>query len=149
MYFKYEIKILTLTLTSLYRGQCMRGNLLLRNFYMCDNDAKVHLFKSFCTSLYSIPLALESKKESLNKLRVCYNNSLRFLMNIDRFSSISEQFVLLGIPTFNELLRKTVSSLYLRLKKTRNKLLDAIFNSHFFRNSATFLKWSNLIFTRQ
>ena len=134
-------------ITSLYRGQCMRGNLLLRNFHMCDVDVKVHLFKSFCTSLYSIPLALSSKKENINKLRVCYNNSLRFFMNINRFCSITEQFVSLGIPTFNELLRKTVASLYLRLTKTNNKLLEAVFNSTFFRNTTTFLKWSDLIFT--
>ena len=134
-------------ITSLYRGQCMRGNLLLRNFYMCDVDAKVHLFKSFCTSLYSIPLSLACKKESFNKLRVCYNNSLRFFMNIDRFSSITEQFVILGVPSFNELLRKTIASLYLRLKRTRNKLLVAVFSSTYFRNSPMFLKWSSHIFT--
>ena len=58
-------------ITSLYRGQCMRSNTLLREFHMCDVKAKVNLFKSFCTSMYCIPLALNSKKESLKRLRVC------------------------------------------------------------------------------
>ena len=133
--------------THLYRGQCMRGNLLLRNFHMCDTNVKVKLFKSFCTSLYGIPLALASKKESLNKLRVCYNNSLRFFMGIDRFCSITENFVILGIPTFSELLRKSIASLYLRLKGTNNKLLVAVFNTMYFKKSTMFLKWSDLIFT--
>ena len=134
-------------ISSLYRGQCMRGNLLIRNFHMCDDNVKVKLFKSFCTSLYSIPLALASKKESLNKLRVCYNNSLRFFMGLDRFCSITEKFVTLGIPTFNELLRKNIASLFLRLKGTRNGLLAAAFNNMYFKKSIMFLKWSNFIFT--
>ena len=133
-------------ITSLYRAQCMRGNLLTRNFHMCDENIKIHLFKSFCTSLYGIPLALESKKETLNKLRVCYNNSLRFLMNINGFCSITEQFVKLGIPTFQELLRKNTAGLFLRIKKSSNKLLAAIFTCSFFRVSKTYAHWCSYIF---
>ena len=65
-------------ITSLYRGQCFRSNTLIRNFHMCNKDAKINLFKSFCTSVYCIPLSLECKQETLQKLKVCYNNSLRF-----------------------------------------------------------------------
>ena len=91
---------------ALYRGQCVRSNTLIRNFYMCDRNAKVNLFKSFCTSLYGIPLALNCKKDSMRKLRVSYIDSLRYLMNNDRYESISQQFVNFRIPSFEELIRK-------------------------------------------
>ena len=114
---------------------------------MCEDNVKVKPFESFCTSFYSIPLALASRKETLNKLRVCYNNSLRFFMGIGRFCSITEKFVILGIPTFNELLRKNIASLFLRLRQTSNRLLAAAFNTMYFKKSIMFLKWSNFIFT--
>ena len=132
-------------ITTLYRGQCLRGNLLVRNFHMCDQDAKVHLFKSFCTSLYGIPLSFNCKKETLNKLKVCYNNSFRFLMRIGRMCSVSEKFVILGIPTFKELVRKCTASLYMRLKSSKNSLVLAVFNSWFFKNSSTFNLWTEMI----
>ena len=131
---------------TLYRGQCMRANVLIRNFHMCSNDAKTHLFKSFCTSMYGIPVALDCKKESLSKLRVCYNNSLRFLMHFGRYCSITEQFVRLGIPTFQELLRKTIVSLFHRLKQSENVLISSVFNSESCKSSLTYRKWSEIIF---
>ena len=131
---------------SLYRGQCMRANTLLREFHMCDEKAKVNLFKSFCTSVYCLPLALNSKKESMRRLRVCYNNSLRYLMGYDSFVSISERFVRLGIPTFEELLRKNIVSLFLRIKKSQNNIVKSVFCSTEFRVSSTFKMWSEKIF---
>ena len=70
-------------IATLYRGQCMRSNILNRNFKICDNNVKVKHFKSFCTSIYGIPLSLACRDESMRKLKVCYNNSLRFLMGIE------------------------------------------------------------------
>lgn len=133
--------------TSLYRGQCMRGNILLREFFMCDAKAKVNLFKSFCTSLYCIPLALNSKKETIRKLRVCYNNSLRYLMGYNSFSSISERFVRLGIPSFEELVRKNIANLFLRIKRSQNRIVTSVFKCMDFRKSSMFKIWSEKIFT--
>lgn len=133
-------------IASLYRGQCVRSNVLTRNFYMCDQSAKVHLFKSFCTSMYCIPLSLNCRQGSWNRLRVCYNNSLRYLMNIERYTSITQHFVNLRIPTFDELVRKNISSLFLRLKFSENCLIKAMFSSSFFNTSTTYKKWSNKIF---
>ena len=133
-------------IASLYRGQCMRSNTLIRNFNMCDENAKVHLFKSFCTSLYCISLSLNCRQESWNKLKVCYNNSLRYLMNFERFSSISQHFVNLKIPSFNELVRKNITSLFLRIKSSENSLMKAIFNSSSFKESMTYRRWSERIF---
>ena len=133
-------------ITSLYRGQCMRSNMIIRNFHMCNDKVKVNLFKSFCTSLYCISLSLNCRKESLRKLRVCYNNSLRYLMGIGRYSSISEQFVNLRIPSFEELVRKITVNLYLRIKGSENSLIKSVFNSAYFRASLTFRRWSDTIF---
>ena len=131
---------------TLYRGQCLRGNMLLRNFNMCNQESKTHLFKAFCTSLYCISLSLDCKKETLRKLQVCYNDSLRCLMGIPRSSRISGYFVSLRIPSFEELVRKNIVSLFERLKGSENRMVKAIFQSEGFKKSLVFKKWSERIF---
>ena len=133
-------------IATLYRGQCLRGNLLVRNFSICNQESKIHLFKAFCTSLYCIPLSLDCKKETLRKLQVCYNDSFRYLMGIPRSSRISGYFVSLRLPSFEELVRKNIVSLFERLKDSNNRMVKAIFYSEGFKKSLIFNKWSERIF---
>ena len=67
-------------------------------------------------------------------------------MGYDSFVSISERFVSLGIPTFEELVRKTIVSLFLRIKKSQNNIVKSVFCSTYFRMSNTFKTWSEKIF---
>ena len=133
-------------IASLYRSHCVRSNTIIRNFQMCDQDVKSNLFKAFCTSLYCISLSLNCKWSSWNKLKLCYKNSLRYFFNIERYASISQSFVNLNIPTFDELVRKNISSLFLRLKSSENSLIRAVFNSSIFYESITYKRWSEKIF---
>ena len=50
-----------------------------------------------------------SSKSMMNKLRICYNNCLRRLMNIPKFCSASQMFVYLNVPSFGEILRRNMA----------------------------------------
>ena len=43
-------------------------------FYMCTENVKIALFKSYCTTLYTSTLWCKYRRESLRKLCVAYNN---------------------------------------------------------------------------
>ena len=54
-------------------------NALIRKFYVCTEDVKIALFKSFCTTLYTSTLWCKYRRESLRRLCVAYNNIFRKL----------------------------------------------------------------------
>ena len=56
-----------------------QGNTLIRKFYMCTENVKIALFKSYCTTLYTSTLWCKYRRESLRKLCVAYNNIFRKL----------------------------------------------------------------------
>ena len=51
-----------------YKRIYAQGNALIRKFYMCTEDVKCTLFKSYCTSLYTCQLWYDYKSESIRKL---------------------------------------------------------------------------------
>ena len=51
-----------------------QGNALIRKFYMCTENVKIALFKSYCTTLYTSTLWCKYRRESPRKLCVAYNN---------------------------------------------------------------------------
>ena len=57
----------------------------------------------------------------MNKLRIAYNNSLRRLLNIPKYNSASEMFVCLNIPSFGELLRKSIFNFSMGQEPDANK----------------------------
>ena len=102
-------------------------NMLLRKFSLCSYDVKCKLFRSFCVNLYCPYFWHGRTKCFLKKLKTCYNNGLRRLLNIPRRNSASEMFVNLNIPSFDELLRKCVNSFTCRLFNCNcNTLISAI-----------------------
>ena len=46
----------------------LRGNALIRKFYMCTENVKIALLKSYCTTLYTSTLWCKYRRESLQKL---------------------------------------------------------------------------------
>ena len=51
-----------------YRSVCARGNQLTRKFGFCTDLAKIHLFKSYCTSFYCSSFWSNYKKYNINTL---------------------------------------------------------------------------------
>lgn len=79
-------------ITQMYRGLCARSNYILRNCRKCDNT-KDYPYRSFCTSFYSKSIMSSFDQRSLNKLQLCYNNSLRTMMGTPRRCIASVPFL--------------------------------------------------------
>ena len=114
------------------RSVYCRGNILLRRFKKCREDIKLDLFKSYCTQLYCNALWCNYKRDSINKLRVAYNNTFRLLFNVRGIVSISNIYMNVGLDTIDVLLRKSMYSLYTCIKSSSNSILQAFFRSSFF-----------------
>ncbi len=52
------------------RMMYMQGNILLRKFSFCSDEAKVSLFKAYCTTLYTAHLWCNYGVSSLQKLLI-------------------------------------------------------------------------------
>ena len=125
----------------------MRSNMLVRNFSKCTDEVKCLLFSSFCVSFYGLSLVLKIRLSDLNKLRVCYNDSIRKLFRRERRSSISNFCVQHGIPTFAEIRRKAVVSLLQRLKSSKNSIVKSFVGVNTFYNSTIFNVWKTIAYT--
>ena len=130
----------------LYRGICVRANAIFRNFYNCSIEIKQLLFRSFFTPFYCLSVLINVNISDLNRLRVCYNNSIRKLFNLGTRSSISSTCVNLGIPTFGELRRKAVNSLMARLRNSLNVIVQNFADVNYLQTTVIYSKWSSIIF---
>ena len=82
-----------------------QGNALIRKFYMCIENVKIALFKSYRTTLYTSTMWCKYRRESLRKLCVAYNNIFRKLTHQARDCSASHMFVSRQLPTCKMLIR--------------------------------------------
>ena len=96
--------------------------MLLRKFNKCSYDTKCMLFKSYCANLYCCQFWYSACKTTMNKLRIAYNDSLRRLWNSPKYNSATEMFVCLNIPSFGELLRKSIFNFSTRLNCNNNSV---------------------------
>ena len=114
------------------RGSCYaRSNGLIKNFYACSPVVKCDLFKAFCYNMYCSHLWCDYKKDTLRRLIVGYNHSFRIIMNYPRHCSASGLFVSNGIPSFNELWRKSIYGFRQRVDNSLNKVVNTVSNSTF------------------
>ena len=102
----------------------MQANMLIRKFHYCSVEVKVNLFRAYCTPLYTAPLWVNYKKESLRKLQVAYNDCLRILMKKPRSTRASKLFCDLGLSTFMALLRNLVYKFMCRLTISPNNVIS-------------------------
>ena len=133
-------------IASLYRGLCIRANMIPRNFSKCTDDVKCLLFQSFCTSFYCMSLILKARMSDLKRLNVCYNNSLRRVFKVGRYTSISQMCVQNGIPTFVEIRRKSVVCLLKRLKSSNNSIIESLMNINSFYKGYMHSVWKSIAF---
>ena len=125
-------------------------NMLLRQFYYCSYDVKCHLFKTFCSNMYCCSFWFKSTKGQLNKLRVSYNNSLRRLLNLPTWNSTSEMFVNLNIPSFGELMRKSIHSFVNRITECKkNSIISSIVNSSIPLISNIWKWWRSILYVKR
>ena len=101
-------------------------------------EAKILLFKSFCSNVYCCCLWCSYNASFLDKVRVVYNNSFRILLKLPKFCSASNMFVERRVPSFGEMLRKCRNTLHYRLRKSENTILRDLFNSDIYYKSKLF-----------
>ena len=100
-----------------------QANMLSRKFYMCTDDVKIALFKAYCTPLYTAHLWCSYSKGKYNKLRVAYNDALRIMLRLPRWTSASHLFVNSGVPTLDAVLRNLMYSFMMRLNDSNNEII--------------------------
>ena len=86
---------------------------------------KCTLFQSYCTNMYCCQLWFNSTKSSLIKLSTSYNSVLRRLLCISKQYSASNMFVSRAIPSFAELLRKSIYRFKNRIELSSNSIITA------------------------
>ena len=105
-----------------------QANMLCRKFSMCSISVKISLFKAYCTPLYTAHLWSKYKANSMQKLKVAYNDAFRLLMREPRWHSASQLFVTLGVPTCPALLRNLMYKFICRLDKSDNSIIVVLTN---------------------
>ena len=124
----------------------MQANLLLRNFRYCSDDVKCTLFQSYCTNMYCCQLWFNSTKSSLIKLSTSYNSVLRRLLCISKPYSASSMFVSRGIPSFAELLRKSIYRFKNRIELSSNSIITACLSPLIYISSPIRKWWSSVLY---
>ena len=105
-----------------------QANMLLRKFKHCSTEVKVSLFRAYCTPLYTAPLWVKFKKESMSKLQIAYNDCMRIFLCKPRWSSASELFCNLGVSTFQALRRNLMYRFICRINVSQNYIIGLLVN---------------------
>ena len=101
----------------------------MKTFLSCFVSVKCHLFKTYCSTLYCVPMWFDCTKTALKKLKIAYNNSLRRFMRLTCRNSASEMFVNLNIYSFDEMLGIFILLIMSRVSVSNNLFISSIYNS--------------------
>lgn len=101
-----------------------QSNMVARKFYMCSDHVKIALFKAYCTPLYTAHLWCRYSKAKMHKLQVAYNDALRILLKVPRWTSASQLFVLHNVPTLNAVIRNVVHKFLMRMEHSVNEIIN-------------------------
>ena len=123
-----------------------RGNTLIRTFYKCSDVVKVALFKSYCSSFYTAELWSNYTQAAIRKLTVAYHSIFKKMLNFPRNTSNSLVFVYYSVPTFQEIIRKSIFSFTTRLYTSDNTLIKDLILSEYHSSSSLSERWSLLLF---
>ena len=95
---------------------------------------------------YYSQLWFNSTKDSLRKLRTSYNTVLRTLLCISLPYSASQMFVSRGIPTFDELLHKSVYNFAKRIEHSTNAIMSSCLSAPISLYSPIRKWWNSLLY---
>ena len=107
-----------------------RGDVLARKFYMCIDEVKIILFRTFCCSLHTCQLWSNFTQTAIRKINVAYNNVFRMIMKLPRHSCASNNmFAMCTLPSCPAVIRTSVYRFTIRVDRSANKLLCAVGSS--------------------
>ena len=136
----------TIDVTRQTKKLYMQANLLLRHFRHCSDDVKCSLFQTYCTNMYCCQLWFNSTKSSINKLSTSYNSVMRRLLCISKPYSASNMFVSRRIPSFAELLRKSIYRFTKRIEISSNSIIAACLSPLLYISSPVRKWWSSVLY---
>ena len=123
-----------------------RGNILVRNFYRCNSNIKLLLFRTYCYNVYCGHLWSRYSQQQFVKLTVAYNNVFRHLFNIKQRCSMSQLYMYNSIDPFIVILRKSIVNFRKRLYNSENSMLQKLLKLSIYNDSCLFKTWSRFIF---
>ena len=124
----------------------MQANLLLRNFRYCSDNVKCTLFQSYCTNMYSCQLWFNYTKSSLIKLSTSYIVVCFIEFCISKPYRASNMFLSRRIPSFAELLRKSIYRFKNPIELSSNSIITACLSPLIYVSSAIRKWWSSVLY---
>ena len=128
------------------RGLYARANMLSRRFFHCSPEVKMTLFRSYCTNFYCTQLWFNYSKETMRKLCVAYNNTIRKLLGYSRFCSASGMLVETNLASFQCLRRKAVYGFKLRIESSNNLLLQHMYTAVQYTGGPSIVEWNKTLY---
>ena len=120
------------------------GNTRRLKFRNCSSQVKNVLFRSYCMSMYSVHLWCKFKINSLNPVRIAYNNSFRILHNIPRQESARTRQIQSNIKIFDAPIR---NYLYSFLKRCNNSIyISCLMSSDALCKSIFWINYNNTLY---
>ena len=120
-------------------------NRLIRVFNKCSTPVKCYLFRTYCSYLYCSQFWYNNRKCDMTSVKTAYNNGLRRLLGLPRSCSASFMFVSSGVPSFGELLRKSIHSFIKRVSNSVNNILINIVASTIPCTSSIWSWWRDIM----
>lgn len=105
------------------RALSVRANMVAHRFARCSYEAKITLFRAYCTTFYTSSLWISYTQKAYNAIRVQYNNAMWSLLRLPRFCSASGMFAEAGVDCFYTTRRRRATSIAGRVRDSRNSLL--------------------------
>ena len=134
-----------LELCQQYRLLCCRANSLVRKFARCSYPVKRYLYTTYCSSVSSVHLWHSHRVSVLRKFVVCFNNAARMFFAYDRFCSASSMFVQERMDNFHAMRRKNVFRFMIRLSRSSNRIISALFHSDMASLSSLRKVWNSVL----
>jgi hypothetical protein len=107
-----------------------RTNILIRRFSRCSTTVKIKLFRTYCICLYDAALWNNFTKKSLAQLATSYYKCMKMFFNLDKYSSVTNMLLQLGLPSFNTLMHNYKLSLYNQTITSSNQLVRQVTCMH-------------------
>jgi hypothetical protein len=104
----------------------MRTNVLARRFKRCNVTVKVRLFQSFCICFYDTALWCNFSKGAINKLESAYNRCIKTFFGFDKYSSVTNMLMEIGLPSFNTVIHNHCVRFENGLNMSDNRLIQCV-----------------------
>ena len=137
-------------LSRLIRSIYTKGNININKYFMCSEDVKVKLFKSYLSSFYGLTVISNFNNESYRKLNVAYKRIFRALFMFKMFpQGTSMKMVELGIDPLPVIERTLLHGFYNRIFNSNNVIVKSIFDNMFLCQSPFLTRYYKQVYFNQ